>query len=92
MTHGVASNSPVNSMDDKLTSTESSVYASKTPKLIPADDSFFSSIFSPLLLSENKLTLASYIQDLSRLPAAWLIRRLLNQLLTQPDGRWPCLT
>ena len=38
MTHRVAFRSPVDLMDDKLTSGESSVHASKTPKLIPSDD------------------------------------------------------
>ena len=40
MTHGVAFRSSVSLMDDKLTSAESSVHASETPKLIPTDDSF----------------------------------------------------
>lgn len=46
MTHGVAFRSSVDLMDDKLTSAQSSVHASKTPKLIPTDDSFLFS-FSP---------------------------------------------
>lgn len=47
-THKVDFNSPVGSMVDELTSTESSVHASKTPKLLmtPTDDSF-SNIFFP---------------------------------------------
>jgi len=59
MTHRVAFRSSVDLMDDKLTSGESSVHASKTPKLIPSDD-FSIFLLPPLLLSGNKLTLTSY--------------------------------
>lgn len=68
------------------------MHAGKALKLIPPDELlFFFNIFFSLLLSGNKLTLASYTQNLSTLPAVWLIRRLLSKLLTQPDGGWPCL-
>ena len=40
MTHWVSFKYPVGSIDEKLTS-ESSVHASKTPKLIPTDEPSF---------------------------------------------------